>query len=45
MTNDSTKFGRHQNQDTTEQHYTSGEKPEGLVERIDEIDRQNDLLN
>ena len=44
-TNDFTKFGRHQNQDTTEQHYTSGEKPEGLVERIDEIDRQNDLLN
>ena len=44
-TNDSTKFGRHQNQDTTEQHYTSGEKPEGLVERIDEIDRRNDLLN
>ena len=44
-TNDSTMFGRHQNQDTTEQHYTSGEKPEGLVERIDEIDRQNDLLN
>ena len=27
------------------QHYTSGEKPEGLVERIDDSIDQNDLLN
>jgi len=43
--NASKHFGRHQEIETTEEHYTSGEKPQGLVDLVNQIDRENKLLN
>ncbi|MEE3121692.1 MAG: hypothetical protein VX399_03775, partial [SAR324 cluster bacterium] len=43
--NASKHFGRHQQIDTTESHYTSGEKPSDLTEVVNQIDRENKLLN
>ena len=43
--NASKHFGRHQEIETTEEHYVSGEKPQGLVDLVNQIDRENKLLN
>ena len=43
--NASKHFGRHQQIETTESHYTSGEKPSDLTDLVNQIDRENKLLN
>ena len=37
--------GQHQQIDTTESHYTSGEKPSDLTDLVNQIDLENKLLN
>ena len=43
--NASKHFGRHQEIETTESHYTSGEKPSDLTDLVDQIDKEQSLLN
>ena len=43
--NASKHFGRHQEIETTESHYVSGEKPKDLIDLVDSIDQANGLIN
>jgi len=43
--NASKHFGRHSEIETTESHYTSGEKPSDLTDLVDQIDKEQALLN
>ena len=43
--NASKHFGRHQEIETTESHYVSGDKPKDLLDLVDSIDQENQLLN